>query len=94
MSPILFNFASNVILAAAEQSMEGIKHPGQEPLRAIAFADETVFGLASSQDRTAFKIKYTMDAADTVFCHLDVLFSKDGLALPENEAKILADLVN
>ncbi|KAJ9062319.1 hypothetical protein DSO57_1012110 [Entomophthora muscae] len=33
-----------------------------------------------------------MDTADKVFCHLGVLFSKDGLALPENEAKILANL--
>ncbi|KAJ9080631.1 hypothetical protein DSO57_1022904 [Entomophthora muscae] len=38
--------------------------------------------------------QYEMDTEWTVFCHLGVLFSREGMALPENEAKIFANLVN
>ncbi|KAJ9050958.1 hypothetical protein DSO57_1009316 [Entomophthora muscae] len=55
MSHILFNFASNLMLAAAETRIQGIRHPGQWPLQALAFADNTVFGLSCARDADQFQ---------------------------------------
>ncbi|KAJ9077305.1 hypothetical protein DSO57_1017945 [Entomophthora muscae] len=60
MSPILFNFASNILLAAASTHIKGISRPGQKPLRALAFADDTVFGLSSPTDVQKFNKMLTL----------------------------------
>ena len=44
--PILFNFAAKLMLDEAEGKIQIIYHPGQKPLRAIYFSENTVFGLS------------------------------------------------
>ncbi|KAJ9057397.1 hypothetical protein DSO57_1023055 [Entomophthora muscae] len=54
MSPIIFNFASNILLVAAEARLQGIRHAEQWPLKAMAFTDNTVFGLSCICNKTIF----------------------------------------
>ncbi|KAJ9085240.1 hypothetical protein DSO57_1016042 [Entomophthora muscae] len=54
MSPLLFNFAANILLTACQVRLKGRAHPGQDPLKASAFADNTVCGIADQEDVLSF----------------------------------------
>lgn len=50
MSPILFNFALNLILAAMKRVLTRLLHPAQWQLKAIEFPDNNVVGLGEKMD--------------------------------------------
>ncbi|KAJ9052994.1 hypothetical protein DSO57_1028584 [Entomophthora muscae] len=54
MSPLLFNFVANILLTTCQVRLKGIAHPGQDPLKASAFADDTVCGIADQEDVLLF----------------------------------------
>ena len=49
MSPILYNFAINPLLSHLNK-LKGVSSFGQNPIKALAFADNCVLGIADNQD--------------------------------------------
>lgn len=89
MSPILFNIAANLFIAAGNVVLAGIQVEGQMPLKMMAFADDTVMGVTEEEDvRRAAKLIALYEKAsedlrverpEKVFRHLGILFDSTGI---------------